>query len=63
MANQPSDRPDERMAVAAHSLDRDEHVAGLDRARIVAHRANLDVAIADQASVRESVDELAQRHG
>ena len=39
-------------------LHRDEHVAGLDLARVVVHRAHLDVAVADQARAGEAVDEL-----
>src|SRR5262249_49834391 len=52
----------ERVAIRAQSAHRDEHVPGLDRARIVAHGADFDVGFADQARAVEAVDELPEGH-
>jgi hypothetical protein len=53
---------DERVTVAAHSFDRDEHVARFDLARIVLDGAHLAVSVADQTSTWQAVDELAKSH-
>jgi hypothetical protein len=52
----------EGMPVGAEAAHRDEHVARLDRARVVAHRPDRGARVTDEARAGQVPDELGEGH-